>query len=80
MGPVESAVRDDVKDLGQLLGVEPTLAELAYRVAREIDQGGGEEGRQMSALSRELRLTLQQLTQGHGGGIDDEFGDLAAPE
>ncbi|MFD4551408.1 hypothetical protein [Streptomyces sp. NPDC058466] len=80
MGPVETAVRNDVKELGELMGMEPTLAELAYRVAQEIDNGGGEEGRQMSSLSRELRLTLQQLNDGHGGGADDEFGNLAAPD
>ncbi len=80
MGPVETAVRNDIADLGELLGMEQSLAELAYRVAEEIDQGGGEGGKQMSALSRELRLTLQQLSDGHSGGADDEFGDLAAPD
>lgn len=80
MGPIETAVRGDVAALGELLGTEKTLAELAYRVAQELDDGGGPEGRQMAALSRELRLALQQLTDGHAGGTDDVFGDLGAPD
>ncbi|MEU0808656.1 hypothetical protein [Streptomyces sp. NPDC005970] len=80
MGPIETAVRADVAALGELLGTEKTLAELSYRVARELDFGGGPEGRQMAALSRELRLALQQLTDGHAGGSDDVFGDLGAPD
>lgn len=37
MGPVEQAVPSDVEELGDLVGVEPTLSEMAYRLAREID-------------------------------------------
>lgn len=37
MGPVEKAVRDDIEQLGDLVGVEPSLSEMAYRLAREID-------------------------------------------
>lgn len=80
MGPIERQVRADLADLGELLGTERSLAELAYRVARELDEGGGPEGRQMAALSRELRLALQQLSDGHSGGADDGFGDLGAPD
>lgn len=77
MGPIEMAIRLDIAAMGELLGTENTLAELAYRVAREIDDGGGP---QTAALSRELRLSLQQLTDGHAGGADDILGDLGAPD
>lgn len=79
MGPIERAVRADVGALGELMGTDSTLAELAYRVAQEIDNGAS-EGRQMAALSRELRLSLHQLADGHAGGADDFLGDLGAPD
>lgn len=79
MGPIEAAVRRDIAAMGELIGTENTLAELAYRVAQEVDEGAS-EGRQMAALSRELRLALQQLNEGHAGGTDDVFGDLGAPD
>lgn len=80
MGPVEQAVRSDVEQLGDLVGVEPSLSEMAYRVARKIDDGGGEEGRLLPALNRELRATLQQLLDGRAVDDDDDgLGDLATP-
>ncbi|GAA5048243.1 hypothetical protein HNP84_000217 [Thermocatellispora tengchongensis] len=80
MGPVEKAVRDDVDQLGDLVGVEPSLSEMAFTLAREIDAGGGEDGRQLPALNRELRATLAQLLAARAPEEDDDdLGDLAEP-
>lgn len=79
-GPVEAAVREDVEQLGDLVGVEPSLSEMAYRLAREIDDGG-EEGRQLPQLNRELRATLAALLEGRAAeDDDDDLGDLGSPE
>lgn len=92
MGPVETAVREDVEALGDLVGVEPSLSEMAYRLAREIDGaavcgGCGEpvpaadDGRTLAQLNRELRQTLAQLLEGRApGDDDDDLGDLDTPE
>lgn len=79
-GPVERAVRDDVAEMGDLAGVEPSLSEMAYTLAREIDAGGGEDGKQLPALNRELRQTLAQLLEGRAADDDDDLGDLGSPE
>ncbi|MFD8882377.1 hypothetical protein ACFV0H_07615 [Streptomyces erythrochromogenes] len=82
MGPVEKAVRDDVEQLGDLVGVEPSLTELAYRLATEIDLLTSEDNKLLANLSRELRLTLAQLLEGRAADDEDDdgLGDLAAPE
>jgi hypothetical protein len=72
MGPVEEAVREDVEALGDLVGVEPSLTELAYRLASEIDMTGGEDGKLLPQLSRELRQTLAQLMEGRAADDDDD--------
>jgi hypothetical protein len=81
MGPVETAVRGDVEQLGDLVGVEPSLSEMAFTLAREIDAAGGEGGRQqLPQLNRELRQTLAQLLEGRAVDDDDDLGDLASPD
>ncbi len=80
MGPVEDAVRSDVEQLGDLVGVEPSLSEMAYALAHEIDAGGGEDGKALPQLNRELRQTLAQLMEGRAADDDDDLGDLAAPD
>jgi hypothetical protein len=80
-GPIETAVREDIDALGGLVGVEPTLSEMAYRLAYDIDQGGGEEGRLLPQLNKELRTTLKQLVDGRpADDDDDDLADLASPE
>lgn len=80
-GPIESAVRDDVEALGDLTGVEPSLTAMAVQLAAEMDAGGGEEGRLLPALNRELRATLKQIIEGRGVEDDDDgLGDLGDPE
>jgi hypothetical protein len=37
MGAVETAVRSDIEQLGDLAGVEPSLSEMAFTLARRID-------------------------------------------
>lgn len=94
MGPVEKTVRDDVEQLGDLVGVEPSLSEVAYRLAREIDNANGracmscgelipsqEEARTLPALAKELRATLAQLLAARAPGEDDDdLDDLDTPE
>ncbi|WP_328620715.1 hypothetical protein [Streptomyces sp. NBC_00354] len=93
MGPVETTVRDDVELLGDLNGVEPSLAEVAYTLAHSIDvlASGecdtcgssvptGDTGKTLPQLTRELRQTLAQLLEGRAADDDeDELGDLASP-
>jgi hypothetical protein len=79
VGPVEKAVRDDVEQLGDLVGVEPSLSEMAYRLAVEID-AGGDDGKLLAQLNRELRATLGQLMDARAPEEDDDdLGDLAEP-
>ncbi|MCP3817823.1 hypothetical protein NLX86_06635 [Streptomyces sp. A3M-1-3] len=81
MGPVETAAREDIEQLGDLVSIEPTLSAMAYTLAREIDAGGGEEGRQLAQLNRELRATLAQLLEGRATDDDDDgLGDLGSPD
>lgn len=76
---VESAVRSDIDELGDLVGVEPSLAATALTLAKAIDQGGGEDGRMLPALTRELRITMKALADGRGDGEDDDDADLGTP-
>jgi len=91
MGPVEEAVRSDVEQLGDLVGVEPSLSELAYTLARRIDAAAtgqceacGESVAQydglLPQLNRELRQTLAQLLEGRAADDDDDLGDLGYPD
>lgn len=84
-GPVEESVRDDLEALGELAeldGMAPALAQIAFRLAREMDYGGGEGGKTIHSLAKELRATLGELRSLSPGGPlddDDDLGDLAAP-
>jgi hypothetical protein len=57
-GPVERAVRRDVRALGDLGGVQRSLAETAFNLARTLDEGAGMAA---AAVARELRATLETL-------------------
>jgi hypothetical protein len=72
-GPVERATRRDVKALGKLAGVQGSLAETAYRLAKTLDDGAGLA---TAAVARELRATL--LTLKEAGGVGAAADDLAA--
>lgn len=78
MGNVEDSTRRFIKAMGDLAGPEEPLTEVALTLARAID-GVKEDTRQLSNLTKELRLVLKQL-EGGSGGEDDGWGDLASPE
>lgn len=91
MGPVEKAVRDDVEQLGDLAGIEPSLSEMAYSLAKRIDAAStgqcdtcGEavavEDKLLPQLNRELRQTLAQLLEGRAPDDDDDLGDLGSTD
>ncbi|TCO64942.1 hypothetical protein [Actinocrispum wychmicini] len=82
-GTLQRRVREDIDALGDLAGVDPSLAETAYVLAEAIDSGGGEGGRMLPRLTRELRATLEQILASAPAGDlpdDDEDDDLAEPE
>ncbi|MFJ6645779.1 hypothetical protein ACIQPS_08970 [Streptomyces sp. NPDC091290] len=91
MGPVEQAVRNDVEQLGDLVGVEPSLSELAYTLAGRIDAAAtgqcetcgeavAQDDKLLPQLTRELRQTLAQLLEGRAADDDDDLGDLGSPD
>ena len=91
MGPVEQAVRSDIEQLGDLVGVVPSLTELAYTLAGRIDRAASaecetcgepvaQEDRLLPQLTRELRQTLAQLLEGRAADDDDDLGDLGSPD
>jgi hypothetical protein len=85
-GPVEAAVRADLEEFGDLLRPEPSLAATALVLAEAIDTGG-DGGRLLPRLTKELRATLEQIVASRRGldpgddDFDDELGDdLDEPE
>lgn len=70
-GPtLAETVSRDVAALTPLVGLEPSLAASALRLAEEIDAGAG-EGRYLAALNKELRATLEQLFTGRQAEPED---------
>lgn len=59
-GPVEQAVRGDIAQLGELTGVQPSLAATAVTLARTLDW---EDPKQHPMAARELRETLRLLSE-----------------
>ncbi|MFF1417465.1 helix-turn-helix domain-containing protein [Streptomyces sp. NPDC058280] len=90
-GPVLAALAEDVEALGDLTGVEPTLAEIGYRLARQMDglrpvpcDDCGSmvhvpaDPRILPQLAKELRATVAALLEGRAPDDDDDdgLGDL----
>ncbi|HTE70319.1 MAG TPA: hypothetical protein VK942_16435 [Actinomycetes bacterium] len=75
-GPVERAARRAVKNLGELQGMQQTLAEAAYKVARALDERDGKPDMATAACLRELRTTLDSLE--HRGDSDSGEGFVAS--
>jgi transcriptional regulator with XRE-family HTH domain len=92
-GPVGTALAEDIEALGDLAGMEPTLAATAVRLARQIDglrpvpcdECGSlvhipADPRILPQLTRELRATVATLLEGRT--VDDEdddgLGDLGS--
>jgi hypothetical protein len=70
-GDVEQEVREDIEALGELTGMEPSLAATAYALAARIDDQDTED-KSIPALTRELRATLTQLFENHSVEDDDD--------
>lgn len=92
-GPVGAALADDIEALGDLVGMEPTLAATAVRLARQIDghrpvqcdECGSPvqvpaDPRILPQLTRELRATVTTLLEGRtvDDEDDDDLGDLGS--
>jgi hypothetical protein len=58
--------RQDIAALGQLSGVQQSLAETSYILARLLDRGA--KGMGAAALTRELRATLDELMEARDRG------------
>lgn len=77
-GPLESKVRRDVETLSTAHPMGESLAELAYFLARALDDGV--EDKSLAAVSRDLRMTLIELAR-LGVPDDDGFSaNLGVPE
>ncbi|HEU4753634.1 MAG TPA: hypothetical protein VFU47_11045 [Armatimonadota bacterium] len=70
MGPLETAVRGDVDALGLASSTSRSLAELAYNLARKLDDGAGMA---TAAVAKELRETLKDMAEQAG---DDDGKEL----
>ena len=75
-GPVERMVRKDVAALMTAHPMGEALAEMAYTLARSLDDGAGLA---TAAVSRELRANLVELAK---MGVDDDDLDesLSTPD
>ncbi|MFC8290062.1 helix-turn-helix domain-containing protein [Streptomyces sp. NPDC057242] len=93
VGPVSAALADDIEQLGDLMGMEPTLAATAVRLAELVDGGrhfpceecghlvrGPVDAKTLPQLTRELRATVAALVEGRAVDDDDDDGldDLGA--
>jgi hypothetical protein len=65
-GPVETKVRQDVAALTTAHPMGEALAEMAYTLARTLDDGAGLA---VAAVNRELRANLVELAR---LGVDDD--------
>ena len=86
-GAVGAALADDIEQLGDLTGMEPTLAATAVRLAEQIDGQrpvpcnecgalvrGLVDPRALPQLTRELRATVAALVEGRAVDDDDDDG------
>ncbi|MGW4852212.1 helix-turn-helix domain-containing protein [Streptomyces sp. NPDC004288] len=92
LGAVSAALAEDLEVLGDLTGMEPTLAATAVRLAELVDGGrpvpcdecghlvhGLVDARTLPQLTRELRATVAALLEGRTvDDDDDDLGDLGA--
>jgi hypothetical protein len=71
-GPLERAVRADVRAKPSTSPVAASLRQVAYSLARQLDAGAGMAA---AAIAKELRATLDQLTRTDDDS-DDELEQL----
>lgn len=78
-GPVEMAVWRSLRDAERVSPAHDSLAASALVLARSLDVA--EAGRDLAALARELRATMEALTASGGGGdgFDAIVARLSAP-
>jgi hypothetical protein len=72
-GPVELKVRADVATLRSAHPMAEALAEMAYSLARTLDEGAGLA---VAAVNRELRANLVELTSMGAPDADDDLDAL----
>lgn len=77
MGPVESRTRQDVAALVTAHPMGEALAEIAFTLARTLDEGAGLA---TAAVSRELRATLVEMAKLGVGDDDDLDAQLSTPD
>lgn len=78
VGATQQAVQAQVNAMGDLTAPEKSMAQVALVLAAAVDAAGADV-RALPNLTKELRLALKQLTDGHAGGADDEWGDMGDP-
>lgn len=75
-GPVETKVRQDVDALVSTHPMGEALAEMAFSLARTLDEGAGMA---TAAVNRELRANLIELASQGVNDDDDLESELSAP-
>lgn len=76
-GDVETKVRQDVGALVTEHPMGEALSEMAFKLARTLDEGAGLA---VAAVNRELRANLVELARLEVFSDDDDFGDsLSTP-
>lgn len=71
MGSVEEQTREDIKALGKLQGIQPSLAEIAYSLARYLDN---DPGLATAGVAKQLTETLFRIKDlGSGDKPSDGF-------
>lgn len=78
-GRIEEQVRDDIARMGDLPGVGPSLAELAYRLAEALDSSDKLEGRELAPVAAQLLKTLEAIAALVGDDDDPSISGLATP-
>lgn len=78
-GKVGVAVREDIESFGDLVGVEPSLAETAYVLAAAIDDPHVEP-KTLPSLVKELRAVLDDIRNGRDAGGDDDLAGMDTPD
>jgi hypothetical protein len=73
-GAIEAQVRADVEALVTEHAMGESLAELAFMLARRLDDRAGTKDLAVAGISKELRETLVELA-GMGVDTDDDLGD-----
>lgn len=79
VGAIESKVRSDVDALLSEHAMGESLAELAFMLARRLDDARGTKDLAVAGISKELRETLLALAATKVGDDDDLSAALSVP-